>query len=554
MSDATQLWFDQPGLFVLPIEHLTLDGVEESFRGEAQRRTGLSPGWFDLLDASLVLYAKRTRDLADKDPRAWFPPRVQHVCVVTDAARVRPYFQPFHRSAWLLYSGDFDPACSNPEFGAFMLVQVERMGLLQQVGPALSFDLAYWLGRDEAAVLAFQEGAAASIRPDAAAYRALGEALPWIRRLAHPVLSPPLVTGGEPTSTLPGAGLLVPRSRAAELDALLRTWAETAAGVAERYRAGTRAPGDPEELCAWLAGEGPPLLVTGEAGQVLWDPERPDDFDALGPVLAEVTAAGHASLRADLAIVAERSGAFLASLTDPAALPAPDPDAADQNGLSYMHLERRLVAYNLAEPGMHRRTEPAPPYERAMLAARTIHEWGHLATTAGWIPVPAARQAEHAAARAALAERFEAVLAAAPSALRRRCAPVHQRLARHGEGTGEALVRFGLSRVEDFQSNLLSQRYLTQVEREVYVRNNLRALVTEFPPEGLFAQLARHVYEAQYLRFSVAPDPAAYLLRSTWFGEQFLQTGALTEADLQGLLTEFGALLDTFEVDQAQFA
>src|SRR4029077_20269193 len=66
------------------------------------------------------------------------------------------------------------------------------------------------------------------------------------------------------------------------------------------------------------------------------------------------------------------------------ALPAPDADSA-QSGYSYLHRERGLIAYNLHEPGMERLRGPALPFARAMLAARTMHEWAHLAVDAGWV-------------------------------------------------------------------------------------------------------------------------------------------------------------------------
>ena len=81
-----------------------------------------------------------------------------------------------------------------------------------------------------------------------------------------------------------------------------------------------------------------------------------------------------------------------------------------------MHRDRRLLAYNLDEPGIDRLHGPALPYARAMLGARTVHEWAHLAVDAGWVPlaVPAAELAQRVAA---LAARLEALIAAAPNAI-----------------------------------------------------------------------------------------------------------------------------------------
>ena len=49
----------------------------------------------------------------------WLPPRIQHVGIVTKPVYVRPYFQPFFRSAWLVHEDDFCPQLSHVEFGAF---------------------------------------------------------------------------------------------------------------------------------------------------------------------------------------------------------------------------------------------------------------------------------------------------------------------------------------------------------------------------------------------------------------------------------------------------
>ena len=78
-----------------------------------------------------------------------------------------------------------------------------------------------------------------------------------------------------------------------------------------------------------------------------------------------------------------------------------------------MHRARRLLAYNLDEPGIDRRHGPALPYARAMLGARAVHEWAHLAVDAGWVPlaVPAATF-EHRLG--ALAAQLDAVVARAP--------------------------------------------------------------------------------------------------------------------------------------------
>ena len=115
-------------------------------------------------------------------------------------------------------------------------------------------------------------------------------------------------------------------------------------------------------------------------------------------------------------------------------------------------------------------------------------------------------------------------------------------------------MRFGLSRIEDFQSNLLSQRYLDPEERETYIRNNLRSLVHDLPRESFFERLARYAYEYQYLRFSAVGDMRAFFMRTTWFAEQYLEQRILSEEAFDRLLDRMARICDTYAVDEAQFS
>ncbi|MDA1265964.1 MAG: hypothetical protein O2816_12860, partial [Planctomycetota bacterium] len=204
------VWLEEPGVFVLPAEELGPEGLDAEFRAGAERATGLPAAWFNRFDEAWRLYWSRTTALASADPSTWFPPRCQSVVITLEGAAVRPYFQPFHRSSWLLEQSDFDPDVP-AEFGAFLILQVERMGLLQAVGPALAANLSYWVQRSVEEVAAFREGARRATRSDAPAYQALAEALPWIRRLTHPRLRPARLAETEPVSILAGSGLEVPK-------------------------------------------------------------------------------------------------------------------------------------------------------------------------------------------------------------------------------------------------------------------------------------------------------------------------------------------------------
>src|SRR5262249_57993065 len=146
-------------------------------------------------------------------------------------------------------------------------------------------------------------------------------------------------------------------------------------------------------------------------------PDAPAHLGALRAALEPADGVAVHALHADLAVVASRSEAFLAAVVDLAALPAPQPNTF-QSGYTYLHATRRLVAYNLHEPGMERLHGPPLPFARAMVGARTAHEWAHLADAAGWVPRTVTGD-EYARLRADLAGALDAVIAAAPAAIRR---------------------------------------------------------------------------------------------------------------------------------------
>jgi len=554
MDDLTGYYFNTNALFVVPIEHLSRRGMSAAFRSHLAERTALPVGWADLFDAAFAAYWGRTEALAAQAPRHWFPPRLQHCCVVTDVASVRPYFQPFNKCSWLVYASDFDPSVSNVEFGAFQLVQAERMGLLQEVTQTVVRNLGYWLLRTDEEITLFREACDRTPRPDAAAYRALAKALPWIRRLHHQSINPARVIAPGATMELPQTGIVMLRTQQPELDTLVQEWAHAARGAMEAfYRAHAgRASSQVGRLCDWLRDRRPDVVVTGERGRLIWEPQAADRLGALRALLRDVPAPAVASIHADLEIIHQRSRGFLDSLRHPDQLPAPHLQMAQQ-GLSYVDAQRRLIAYNVREPGMERLRVPAPPYERFMLAARTAHEWGHLAVDAGWVPVAPARVHEVAALREELASLFEEIHQEAPAAVRALAADDLTRLTRGGAAIGAALADIVLRRVPDFQANILARCYLTVEERETYIRNNVYTLALVSPAPALFRRLARYAYEFQYLRLSLIADPRTYFLHSTWFADEYLRRGVLSEERLDRLLGIVGRLCDWYAVDWEQF-
>lgn len=482
------------------------------------------------------------------------PPRIRHLGVVVgDALAVRPYAQLLNTSAWLLYEADVDPATSDPELLAWLLALGDRMAATGEVTLAPVQTAAWWLERTDAECAAFADAARRTTRPDAAAVRATADALPWLRRLAHETLRPPALVGAH--RPVPGTGLLVPAHLEQEPPALVARWTEVARGAIADFqgRWRVRDPAVVAALLEWLAADAPPLLVTGEGGRVVWDPETPERLGPLRQALRDADAAAVAAVRNDLAAVARVTRDFRAAVVEPAALPAPAADTF-QTGYTYLHAARRLVAYNLREPGMERLHGTPLPYARAMVAARTAHEWAHLADAAGWVPCALAPDA-WAVRRAALADALDRTIAAAPPALRRTTAADLAALGRAGT-PGTALADVTLRRLPDWRTNLVAQRLLDATERETYVRHNVRLLRPEYPPPAFWRLLVRHLFEFQYVRpalgMTAVPDPLAFYLQSTGAADELAASGACDAAGFLALADAVAACCAAFAIDPAR--
>lgn len=542
-------YFADGRLVLVPIEHLSPAGVTREFATLLRERAGWSEARVAAFDQSFRLYWTRSTDLARRT-RTWMPPRVRHVAVVTSESGVRPYAQLLNTSAWTLHACDFDPSLSHPELGAYLFAHGDRMALSGEVTLASLHNAAWWLERSDEECAAFAAAAERSRRPDAEGFRAIARALPWLRRLRHETLAPPAAS--TPHRPIPGTGLLVPQGLEHEPRTLVDAWVVAARRALESYRAAWQA--EPTRVAAdlveWLARESPPVLVTAGRDRVLWDPAHPDRTGALRGALKRGDAAGVAAVRDDLQVVARHTRAFLAALADPDALPSPGPEI-DAGGYTWLHRERRMIAYDLDEPGMERLAGPALPYARAMLGARTIHEWAHLAVDAGWVPC-AAGEAVFVERSRALADAFRAVIAAASPGLRAFTAADLADLAGGGD-PGEALVRLFLARISDFQANLLAQRFLERGEIETYVRHNIRTLRFVHPPTQLLRMLVRYLFELQYLRFSEVADARTFLVRSTWFDSDFFGTGLLDPPRFEVLADRAAALCDCYAVDESRF-
>ncbi len=537
-------YFADRRLVLVPIEHLSPSGMTSAFAGIVAERRGWSAERVALFDGGFSRYWARSETLARRT-RTWPAPRIRHVAVVDDPAAVRPYVQLLNTSAWMLYARDLDLATSDPELVAYLLVLGDRMALSGEVASAALHAAAYWFDRSDDEIAGFAGAAARSTRPDAAALAAVADALPWLRELRHETLRPP--ASSAPHTPIPGTGLLVPRASAAAPAALVAQTRETAEHAVAAFRARWRRSDRAAvvSLRDWLATAGPRLLVTAHRGRIVWEPGAPTRLGALTRELRDADAVAVDAIAEDLRVVDARSRAFVDALVDPDALPPPDAATA-QSGYGYMHRERRLVAYNLHEPGMERLHGPALPYARAMLAARTVHEWAHLTADAGWVPI--VDTAEHARRVDALTAALTDAIAAASPAVRAATAEDLRTL-----GSPAALTEILLARMPDYQANLVARRFLDDDELEVYVRHNVRALRHEYSPGRLWRMLVRYLYEYQYLAFSRVPDRRTYFVASTWFDRDFLESGALDGARFDDLTAVVAAICDCYAVDARRF-
>lgn len=534
---------------LVPSEHLGEGGLDADFAAALVQQPGWSSDHVALLEAGLDRYWTRYEDLATH-ARYLRPPRLRNVGVVRESASVRPYSQILNESTCTLYIEDLDPRSSHAEFVAYLLALGERMAETGEILRAAIHLAPWWFDRTDEEKDAFVAAARRSTRPDAALYRAIADAVPWLAQLRHRRLRPPRKGGGH--REIPGTGLLVPRAVEREPDRLLsRVQAEASRNLGsfqERYRGDDE--GTVAELARWLTDDRPPVVVTDGRRSIVWDPDAAPDPSALAQRLAGCGPAIVQHVRGDLACIADHSRRFLSSLRDPDSLPTPDPDLG-QGGYTFLHHESRRIAYNLDEPGIERLLGPGIPYARSMLGARTAHEWAHLAVDGGCVPRTVDEEGWQAMRRR-FAGILDEVVAALPREVREITAADRRSLEAAGS-VGLGLVGMFERRLPDFQANLLAQRYQSEAEREAYVRQNIRPLGREYTPAEGLRMLVRYVYELQYLHFSRIEAPRAYFYEITWFETDFFETGILEEAALDALSEAARSMCLAYRVDHRRF-
>ncbi len=554
-----ELYFADPRTHLIPIEHLSPEGVTPAYGRELARRLPYAAAALDLLNTAFPLYWQRSAELAGRT-NTWATPRLRNLAIVDSSAAIPPYVQLLNTSTWTLFDVDFQLETSSPEFLAYLLVHGDRMSLTGDATNAALLNAAYWFDRSAAEIADFEAGARTSTRPDGEAFTLLADALPWMRRIRHETLRPP-ASGATGYRPITGSGLLVPREIEGNPLQLLSAWKGVAEGALARYYERYRQPSAPAltEILEWLRDSSPRLVITGRKNRVLWDHEH---ADRIGSLRGELRNSGEEvlhSIRADLEVLDHNSRTFLSRCASPAEL-QPNEDIG-QDGYTYLYRGRPLLAYNLHETHLERLRVPSLPFARLMLGARAYHEWCHLAVDAGWVrtrtsAAPLVRNAINAIDNAldAAPSRAIALCRASLDDLRRRHSETlidwgGETIDVDGSSYGAALVRMLLPRVADFKANLLAATMQSLGEREAYVRQNIRSLRWEYRREELWQMLARYVYELQYMRFSDIADTHRCFLTSTWFESDYLSTEILSRATFEHLDETFACLLDVFEID-----
>lgn len=542
------------GAFLIPAEYLGETTILPEVRALLQEAAGLSEEHIALFERGYSLYRQRAAWLNSRAPGSWLPPRKANVLLITDPKRVRPYCEPFLGVTWCLYLADLDPRLSHEEWVCFQIFHVERLAFLKAIRAAVCFNLSYFLVRTEDELRDFSRAASRSTRPDAPAFIALARALPWITSLYHTPLREPSPHHSEPLGHVEGADLLLPRSLRPEMLALLSVFDAQAQNMEAEYleaqaeKLAGKAPAD--TLTDFLAQERPDVQLVDTRGESVYAPDFIGDLKEARGALEPLTSRAGESLLADLRIVDEKSRAVLASLRDPDIL-SRTADEVDLSDGVYIRADLRRIVYELRQPSFDPLREEGPPLHRQLLAARVVHEWGHLAHEVHLIDVPAGRRAEYDAAVESLASCWNDIVAALPARLEEDVAAELSDLGTNRTLAGQTLAQRTLLRIPDYASNFFFRRYLRPEELSAYVRTNVRHHLNE--NLGPLMQLVRHAVEFQYLSLAGIPDPFAYFLETSYFAGYFLRPGVFTEEGVRALFDATARVCACYELDSAAF-
>jgi len=540
-------YFAHPELFLIPIEHLRPEGMSDAFAAELELRSLVPKTFRSVFDAAWQSLSSTLSGLAKRAPDAFPPPRLIHVAVLLNPSRMHPYFQPFEGMSGVAYASDFDPATSSVEHAAYQLLVAERLGQTRRASLAALTALPYLFQLSEPRLADFASGARRALRPDAEAARVVSDLLPELRANAAceglDFEGPPPEGYGRVKST----PLAFRRDFLATLQGFVKKLDGIAHGVVEAFYEAERSRRDDqspeEEVCRFLHDERPRVVIVTKSGGILWEPSLPEATADVREAISGIGERPAQSLIADLRVVSDATARFLRGVKGAADFRVPTQSIEESGGV-YVHHDRRLLAYALEQPGLSPLREEAPPYHRLLLAARAMHEWGHLSVEAGVVRIPPGRRAEHEAARAEVRACFERIVSRTSPEAR----PLIEEEVRAllDEGTDFSALPF--ARIEDYGANLIVRRLLPPGPFDAYARANIRSLAAE--DIGLLRKLARYAYEVQYLGLAGIEDPWGYLVASTYFREEYVDAGVVSEEDAKALIAAVGKVCACHEVDE----
>jgi hypothetical protein len=531
---------------LLPIEHLSPEGSDADLAAFLRNECGWNDERIALVDNALALYWSRSKTLADKT-RAWPRPRIRNIGIATDVAALRPYAQVLNTSTWSLYDCDLD---TNAEFVAFLLALGDWMAVSGEVTQAPVLAAAWWIVADDDACAAFKTAAKTCQRPDGDSLRAIAKALPWLTDLRQRSLRP--AADDEICREIPTSGVQVPKRHEAKPQRLVNVARDAARAALEAHREAWRDHDGRAKagLFDWLAEAVPTVVVTGSDATVVWDPADATRTEALDNILTNADEVAIESIRADLLLIDQYSRRFTGALVDPDALPLCE-GALAESGYAYMSPKRNVIAYNAVEPGIERLVGPPLPYERAMLGARVLHEWAHVADQAGWVQSRVDDAVMDELRGGLAAELDAAVLECSPRAAEAARADLDELAS--GRAVGEALADLLLTRLPDYRANLIARAFMSKAERETYVRHNIRSLRNEYKTPQLWRAVVRYLYEYQYLlpalSLTTIEDPLRFFTLSTGFAAEFIDEGVVTAARFDSITRALTRLLDVYRVD-----
>ena len=526
----------QPGLFVIPIEQLSEIGIAKSFQTQLVNNQLMQITEVELFNTAWKKYWQRAKLLYQADPNHWFPPRCQHIGIVTDSSKVRPFFQPFNNNSWLLYRSDFNLKDSSLELATYLFLHAERQWLMQSPDITWRANLAYFLVLSEQQKHDFHIGCQRSTRPDHLGFQALAEAFPIINTMYHRFFKPP---NTEPeASVFTTDHLYIPTTCDVPLNQLKRTWININNECIKNFMLpfSTQKKNNAKQLLNWLQKTQPKLILSATDEIIVWAPKYLEisfEINALEQLLHNVHHEVIDSLIKDLKIIDSTTQDFFSRLKTPDQLAKPA-SYLQPGGLCYVHPQYGLINYSLCIQQHPTRLQlPALPYSRLMLQARTAHEWGHLTAESGWVEVKNKDQKN--SIKSKIIELLDDILKNTSD-----------------KTQGSELLKRLFVRIEDYQANLMAQHLLPRDAMEVYVRNNVHTHWQDYSKESHHMLLLRYAYEFQYLHLISIKEPMKWFLSSTWFAEYYFQQGIITVKQFEQLVNHVKELCSMYTIDQTR--